>query len=520
MARSRTENSIKNSSVALITQGINVVLNFITRTVFIKFLGASYLGINGLFTNILSVLSFAELGFGTAIVFMLYEPLAKNDQRGISAIMNFYKKVYNIIGFVILGLGIAMIPLLPFFINDAKELPANLPPLWVIYLLYVISTSSSYFFNYKRSIIIASQNGYLDSFNTLIFNILRNILQCIMLMIWHSFLVYLIIQISCTILSNIFMARKADKLFPFMKENRDAKIGRDSLKTILKNVTAMSMHKISSVIVSSTDNILIAKFVGLTAAGYYSNYTMITLTLKTVYTQAMSPVTASVGNLIASESKEKLRQFTVRMFFLNACIAIFFSSCLASLVNPFISLFWGAEYVFDYFTVLLIVLSFYLNCMRQTMIIMIDAGGLFWKNKWKGLVEATVNLVVSIVLAGPLQMGINGIVIGTIISCISTNLWWDPYVVYKYSLEEKISKYFKSYFIYSLVFVFCVASSLLIEFLIPLNFITFFVYCLISVAIPIVVIVGVFHKTDSFQYFKRIAANKISKVKNKKGEKR
>ena len=516
MSKSRTDNSIKNSSVALLTQGINVLLNFITRTIFIKCLGASYLGINGLFTNILSVLSFAELGFGTAIVFMLYKPLSTNDERNVSALMNFYKKVYNTIGLIILGLGVLLIPFLNFFINNTSELPENLPPLWIIYMLYVLNTSVSYFFNYKRSIIIASQNGYLDSFNTLVFNILRNVLQCIMLMLWNSFLVYLCIQIGCTMLSNIFMSRKADKLFPYMKNNRDAKISKESFHTILKNVLAMSMHKISSVIVSSTDNILIAKFVGLASAGYYSNYTMITLTLKTVYTQALSPITASVGNLIALENKEKLRQFTDRMFFLNACIAIFFSSCLATLVNPFISVFWGSEYAFKYFTVLLIVFSFYLNCMRQTMIIMIDAGGLFWKNKWKGLVEATVNLVVSIVLADTFKMGIDGIVIGTIVSCLSTNLWWDPYVVYKYALKEKLSKYFSKYILYTLVLVGCISLVLLVEIWIPVNIFTFFIDCIISVSIPIIIIILLFRKTDNFEYFKNIAVSKIKKINKKK----
>lgn len=170
MNKSRMENSIKNSTFALLSQGIMMVLSFVTRTIFIKYLGISYLGINGLFTNILAVLSFSELGFGTAIVYALYKPLAENDYKRISGLMNFYAKVYRCVGIFILFAGLCLLPNLDFFINDMSEVSANLSPLWVIYILYLLNSSVSYFFNYKRSLVIASQNGYIDSLNQLMFN--------------------------------------------------------------------------------------------------------------------------------------------------------------------------------------------------------------------------------------------------------------------------------------------------------------------------------------------------------------
>jgi len=520
MAKSRIESSIKNSSVALLAQGINVILNFITRTIFIRFLGASYLGINGLFTNILLVLSFAELGFGTAIIYMLYEPLAKSDHRQVSAVMNFYKKIYNYIGVTIFGAGLMLIPFLDFFINSSEELPQGLPPLWFIYVLYLLNSSTSYFFNYKRSIITASQNGYLDSFNALTYNILRNIIQCISLVVWKSFVLYLLIQIICTMLSNLSMARKADKLFPYLRKNNAEKLDKKSLIIILKNVLAMSMHKLSSVIVSGTDNILISKLIGLAATGYYSNYMMITSAIRTVYIQVLSPITASVGNLMAVESKEKLRLFLNRMFFLNACIAVFCSSCLATLINPFIFLFWGAEYVFPYWTVILIIINFYLNCMRQTMTIMIDAGGLFGKNKWKGIVEAVINLGASILFASSLDMGIDGIILGTIVSFVFTNLWWDPFVVFKYAIQDKAWGYIKDYILYAGISVLSVVLSLIVEHYISLTLVTFVLYCIISLVIPVLLLVLFFRKEDSFRYYWEMVKKKIRLIGEKNGSKK
>ena len=169
---SRTNKSIKNSIYALSCQIITIVLNFISRTVFIHTLGAVYLGLNGLFTNLLSVLSFAELGFSTAIIYEMYSPIATNDQHKIAGLMNLYAKIYRYIGSSIFIIGLFFIPFLNNFIKDSSILPIDSPPLWVIYLLFLCNSSSSYFFNYKRSIIVASQNGYIDTLNQIKFNLI------------------------------------------------------------------------------------------------------------------------------------------------------------------------------------------------------------------------------------------------------------------------------------------------------------------------------------------------------------
>lgn len=508
---SRTLNSIRNTIVAIVGQLASVVLSFIVRTIFIDCLGASYLGINGLFTNILSVLSFAELGFGTAIVYALYKPLAVSDEKKVAALMNFYAKIYRFIGLFILVAGACLIPNLSFFIGDTSEIPADLPPLWAIYILYLLNSSISYFFNYKRTLVTASQNGHIDSLNTLTFTVLRNILQVIILMIWHAFIPYLVIQIACTFLGNVFISIKADKLFPYLRVYKKENLSKSEVHTIVKNVAAMACHKLGSVIVSGTDNILISKFVGVVATGYYSNYTLLTSTIRTFYVQLFSPITASVGNFVAEKSREESFVFFKKLLFINAYIAVFCTSCLATLINPFIETLWGAEYVFSADIVAFIILNFYLTCMRQTACIYIDTNGLFWQVKWKSVFEALINLVASIVLAGSLNMGILGVIVGTSISTLATNFWWEPFVVFKYALKKNPMVYFGRYLGYSLTALASIIMTLLLEFELPSGIVAFFLRCIISAIIPNLLMILIYRRTAEWKYVKSIAMRILGK---------
>lgn len=512
---SRTENSIRNTVTALVGQVATLVLSFITRTIFIKYLGASYLGINGLFSNILSVLSFAELGFGTAIIYALYKPIAENDQRRIVALMNFYAMVYRFIGIFILVVGLLLIPNLTFFIGDTSEIPKNLPPLWLIYVLYLFNSAVSYFFNYKRSLITASQNGHIDSINTLFFTIVRNIFQILILIIWRAFVPYLIVQIICTFLGNVFISIEADKLFPYLKQYKDEHLDKESIKSILKNVMAMACHKLGSVIVSGTDNILISKFVGVIATGYYSNYTLLTGTVKTFYVQIFSPITASVGNLVAEKSKDKSYDLFNNLLFVNAYIAVFCTTCLTTLINPFIRMLWGEEYVFGMHIVIFIMINFFVTCMRQTSCMYIDTNGLFWQVKWKSVVEALINLIASVFLAKQLKWGVLGVIIGTTISTFMTNFWWEPYVVYKYAFERSLKDYFGNYLKYSVCVVFSIAVSFLIESWMPDSLAFFVLRCVVSVCIPNVLIFLFYRNTSQFKYLIIVANRVLNKIMKK-----
>jgi O-antigen/teichoic acid export membrane protein len=511
MPTTRTRRSIKNAATALIGQLLTIILNFAVRTIFIRTLGAAYLGINGLFTNILSVLSFAEIGFGTAIIYAMYAPLAVKDEIRVSKLMNYYAKVYETIGAFIFIAGLLLVPFLHFFINDLSELPAELPSLWIIYLLYLFNTSISYFFNYKRSLIIASQNGHVDSLNQLYFNSIKGILQIIVLFVFHDFLSFLIIQIVCTFFGNYFISRKADQLFPYLQRNKDQKIDKNDKDALRRNVFAMSFSKLGSVVITGVDDLLISKFVGIIAMGIYSNYLLLTNTIRIVFMQMLLPITASVGNYVAEKSDEEAHAFFKKLFFINAYFAICCFIALSTLVNPFINLIWGKEYVFSAWITFLITFNFYLDRMRTTSQIFIDAKGLFWPIKWKSLFEAVINLSFSFYFLLVLKWGIESIITATIISNLTTNIWWEPYVVFKYGFQKKVVTYYLMIVKYTIRLAVSYLTANYLQSFFSAGFTGFLSKAIIALLVPNIIMLLFYFKTDELKYFVGLIKNIINK---------
>lgn len=502
MANNRSFNSIRNSIYAMLGQFVTIALNFISRTIFIHTLGALYLGLNGLFTNLLSVLSFAELGFSTAVVYEMYAPLAKGDEMKVSSLMNFYAKVYRYIGIFIFVVGVVLIPYLDFFIKDPSVIPQEIPPLWIIYLLFLGNTSVSYFFNYKRSIIVASQNGYLDSLNQMKYNIVRNILQIAVLFILKSFLIFLIIQLICTLLSNISISLKANKLFPYLNKYKDERISKDTICSIKKNVFAMTFNKLGGVAVGGVNNLLVAKFVGLVAVGCYSNYLLVINTLRTVFIQLFTPITASVGNFVVLKTKAESYQCYRNIMFINAYFAIIVTVCLATLINPFIAVFWGNQYVFSTLMTLIIVLNFYVDRMRQASQMFIDVSGLFWQIKWRSACEAISTVGLALVFLLYYNMGLMGVLLSTLIVNVFINLWWEAYVVYKNVFKCRLWSFLIQQLVYFLILG---ITYVIIEFIITKigNDVIGLIYkTIITFIISNSILIFFTAKTNEFKYFK------------------
>jgi O-antigen/teichoic acid export membrane protein len=354
---SRTSNSIRNIKYAVLGQAIGLLVSFISRIFFVRILSAEYLGVNGLFTNILSVLSLAELGVGSSIVYSMYKPLAEKDEYRLKALMGFYKKAYITIGIIIAVLGTALIPFLEFFIKDKP----NVPHIQLIYLMFVVNSSISYFFSYKRSLIIADQKRYIATFYRYGFYFLLNIAQIIALVLTKSYILYLGLQIINTFIENIYISRKANELYPFLKGGEAVKMAKDEIDIIVRNVKAMMFHKLGGTVVMGTDNLLISKFVGVIQVGLYSNYLLIIKALNTVFGLAYQSITASIGNLGVIETNEKNKFIFECINLLGFWIYGVASICLINLFNPFIILWLGKEYLFPISIVLIIVINFYLT---------------------------------------------------------------------------------------------------------------------------------------------------------------
>ena len=494
----RSKNSIKNIIVNVGSQLFSILLSFLCRTIFIRTLGEAYLGISGLFSNILTLLSLAELGVGTAIIFSMYKPLAQNDRKKIGALMALYKRAYHTIGLIVGIAGLAFTPFYPLFI---KEDP-GIPNLTVIYLLYIFNTVITYFFAYKQSIIVADQKNYVCTLYQYGFCILQNILQIAILFQTHNFILYLCVQILFSFFTNFFLASKADQMYPYLRQYEKEKLSKSDRSSILKNIRAMFMHRIGSTVVNGTDILLISRFVGIVSVGIYSNYFLITSTLRQLTAQIFSGITASVGNLGALEDRKRSYDIYLSINFACFWIFSFCSISLLCLFNPFITLWTRRQdLLFALPIVFVIALNFFVTGMRQATLTFRDAFGLFWYDRYKAVLEAAVNLIFSIILVQ--RYGIIGVFAGTFISTMTIDFWVEPLVLFRHGFHRPVRTYFARYVYYAvLTGLTGYFTYLCCSFLPGAGFWAFAVKCVICLLVPNTVYLVLFWNTREFQYLK------------------
>ena len=436
--RSRTEYSILNIVTGLGGYALNTVLGLVCRMVFTRTLAADYLGINGLFSNILSMLSLAELGIGTAIVYALYKPLAEHDEEKIASLVQYYGKCYRIIGIVVAVLGVIIAPFLKFIITNQPEISESL---YLIYSIYLFNTASTYFFSYRGSLITAAQQHYIVLGVNYLVTITQSIIQIVWLIVTHNYIGYLVIISVGTFVNNILISYIAKRKFPYITKKDVPTLTLSERKSLIKNVRALTIWKISGLLVNSTDNIIITYFKGLTTVGLASNYTLLSGTIKSLLNQVFGSLGASIGNLNAIESKEKRISMFYTINFANfwmfgwAAIGIFVVS------SDIIRLLFGDKYVLPLNISFVIALNFYMVGIQSAVWSFQNAMGLFRQGRYLLFLTAAINLFASIKLGE--KWGLFGILIATAISRLLTNTWFDPYKVFRYGFGESVIPYFR-----------------------------------------------------------------------------
>ena len=308
----RTEHVVKNLKFAAVSELVLAVLKFVSRRVFVLLLGKEYLGISGLFTDILSMLSLAELGFSVSITYSLYRPVAQGDIPLIQSLMRLYRRVYRGVFVIALGAGLSLTPFLDFFV---KEMPENVPNLSLIYVLNVVNAGVSYLFAYKSTLLFVYQKKYIDSLIRTAVAVISTVVQIAVLLLTENYVFYLFITIGASLTQNVLISLKADRLYPYLKEKSVLPLPAEILQDIRRNVAAMILHRIGAVAVFSTDNILISKFAGIVTTGLYSNYIMIRGFLNVVVNALFNAVTPALGNLNATESAQNRQSAFRRLHF-------------------------------------------------------------------------------------------------------------------------------------------------------------------------------------------------------------
>ena len=498
MKSSRVENSIRNTIYALGTQIISMLMSFIVRTVFIYTLGKNYLGFNGLFSNIFSILSLTELGMGTAIIYSMYKPVAQEDHRKIAALLNLYRTFYRIVGVVVAILGLSLLPFLDYLVSGIQDIPE----LEIIYLLYLSSSVISYFFAYKKSMLTVYQQDYISSRINLLINFIQGIIQIAILILWHNYILYLLVLTISTFFNNWLNSLYADYKYQYLKEYRSERVDEETKQKIYTDVKAIFVSRISSAIVTSTDNLLISAFVSTIILGLYSNYIMLINVVNTIINRILDSLVGSVGNLIAVESIERVYLIFKRVLFINYWLVAFSSMSFFILANPFITLWIGKSYLLSSGIIFMIALNLFMRLIRNTFIMFNNAFGHFVELKKKNIIEPIINIVASLLFILVFKMGIIGVLLGTFVSNITTNFWFEPYLIFK-KCQVSLKEYFKiaaNYLLTSIVaggltYILCdicLTGNSWVLFLIRI------IICCVAINLVIILF---YRKTDEYQYF-------------------
>lgn len=492
---SRVKNSLRNSFWGASSNAIMTLLNFIVRTIFIKKLGNEYLGINGLFTNILYILSFAELGVGHAITYCMYKPVADGNYEKVKSLLKLYKKFYNIIGIVIFGMGLLVIPLFPIIIKDMPNIKESLI---VIYLFYLLETGSSYFFSYKKAVITVNQQDYLCDKVKLILMIIKSGLQIIVLLLFKSYLLYLGIYVVSTILTNIILAIIANKKYPYIKSKDCKELDKEEKNDIINNIKSLILYKIGRVSLSGTDNIIISSLIGISAVGLYSNYSLIISSVSGFTYILLKGTISSIGNINATENNEKKEQIMKQLLFVSTWLYGFITICLTILLNPFIELWLGREYLLSIGIVIAAVLYILVDGVEFAAHTYISTMGYFRQTRYSSLICAILNIILSIVLG--YFWGLFGIFLATSISKILTSSWYDTYVVYKYEFKKSPWSYYFKHISNLLIVVMSFIICYFVNNLILGNTLGYFILrCLIVIGLSNIMFVILFCRTKEFK---------------------
>jgi len=359
-------NSLRNSGFAFAGQIITILLGFIVRWFFVHRLGQDYLGVNSVMESMLTILSVTELGIGTSIAFALYKPIDSGDEKKVAALMALYKKVYHLIGIVTAVLGPILIPFMKFFTREA----ADVSSLTLIYILFLTNTVLSYFFSYKRTLLSAYQQNYLNSLSEDVFAVIKYILQIITLVVFGSYIGYILINIVCTLGANTAISVICSRKYPFLKKYKNEKLTAEDIAGLKKSIVSLIYQKVGAKLVTGTDNLMIS-YAKLSLMGIYSNYAMLVSTVSRVVYNVLHSVIGSIGNLMVqkdSEHKNKVfEEFALAVFCFYYLISIGFSACL----ERFIVLWAGEDWLLSPAVTFIVILNFFLMGMRQPCITVI-----------------------------------------------------------------------------------------------------------------------------------------------------
>lgn len=505
----RVRQAGKNIFFGYISNFIIMIMGFLQRTVFIMVLGETLLGVNSLYTDILSMLSLAELGIGSALNYSLYKPVANNDQEKIKSYMDLYRRAYLAIAGVIVVIGLALTPFLPYLVRESNGIAVR--DLTVYYLIFLFNTVSTYFVAYKYSLSNAQQRNYIQTNIATITKIVTALAQIVMLQLTKNFLLYLLTQAAVELLQKIFVSVYFNKLYPFLRDRDVRKLDQEEKDIVITKTKALMFHKIGDVARLSTDSIIITYFMNVDWVGVVGNYTMIITYAANFISVIFNSVISGFGNLVATESRDKqYAMFKVYRFF--ACWLYGFAAVgFWLLLTPLVTGIWLDEnWALGQTVLTLILIDLYFKGGRVVLVNFKIAAGVFEQDKYLSLIQGAVNLVLSIV--GIQYIGLAGVYVGTVVSGVMANLI-QPVIVYRDCFGRSAWTYYADAVKYIGVIVGVVLILIPVKhfLLMQVSLVTFVGMAAVVTVIYNMVFFLIFRRTEEFGYLWTLFRGKLKK---------
>ena len=502
MPESRTSNVIKNSGASLIYKFVHILTTFALRTAFVKLLGNEYTGVSSLFTDILQVLSLMELGLDTSMVYALYGPVARNEHTRVSALLKFYRKAFTVIGIVILALGLGCIPFLNYIVKDVPNIKEDIR---LIFLMYILTSASSYFVVYKTIVLRANQRSRVISRVQLIVDILESVTSILLLFIFRKFFLYLVVHLVATWAKNIYLSRLSEKMYPESFEETDAELSSAERKKLIRDIACLTVYTLSGIVINSTDSIFISAFVGTVEVALIGNYTLLINSIRTAVEQINNSLKASVGNLAALSSPDEQKVVFDRINFICFWATCLTGTCLYVLLRPFVTGIWlGQAYDVSPIVIGVLIFNYFIAVMVYPVESFRTANGLFVQGWFRPAIMALLNIVLDYFMGK--KWGVTGIFLATTISRLLTQVWFDPYLVFKHVFKKKVWGYYLNYLIYMVVTVMaCFSANFIAQHIIVSNpYIGFVLKGIVAVLVPNLIVFLLFGRTGEFAFVKRL----------------
>ena len=435
MKFARTKNTLRNIAFGSVNRVINIVLPFISRTVILYVMGTQYLGLSSLFSSILSFLSLTELGIGSAMVYSMYKPIAENDHTTIRALLNLYRKLYRIIGIIVLVIGLALLPFLKVLVPE--ELPADIN-LHVLYLVYLLNAVLSYWlFAYKNALLQAHQRDDINSKIASIITPLSYVVMLVSLFLTKNYYAYVIWLPIFTILTNLLRLVFVNRSFSGLEP--EGEVPAELKRSIFKKTSALIGTKLNTVVLNAADNLVMSAFLGLTVIAMYGNYHYIMSSIIGFLGIIYSSMTAGLGNSLQTESLETNYHNFEKFSFINSWLVGWCAVCLVCLYQPFMMIWVGEDLMFPFYVVLEMGLYFYVYQIRKIPVVYKDAAGIWWEDRFRPYVCMIANVVLNIALVQ--VIGVSGIILSTVFS-LFISIPWENYTIFKYVFHRSSRPYY------------------------------------------------------------------------------